>query len=162
MIVLMHFVGGISHREIADHFDLSKSHVSNICRDPRAQQVIDEARTATREKLLGDIEARLDAAAHGAVRVIERTLDADISPVHKAKPNQDRVAIKVLEGRGHLNRDGNKESAGFQISGDQFERLMTGLKSGTRIQNIDPFEEPEIEDADFEVIENGKAENGTD
>ena len=139
MIVLM-LLGGAKQKEVAKEFGLSRQRISKIAEDPRAEAVIQKARESITDKLLGDIDDQLDLASRLSMKVIRRTLAADISPTHKAKGNQDRVAVSILRGRGFLSKDGESGEKGFQITPAQFDRLTEALAKADEAKKIDPFE----------------------
>ena len=144
-IVLL-LLAGMPQKEVAAQFEMTRQMISRIANDPRAEEIIRSAREAISEKLLDGIEDELDAATRLSMKVIRRTLDADISPVHKAKANQDRVAVSVLRGRGYLSQEGRSEEGGFKVSPAQFDRLVGALAKADAAKKIDPFENiPEAE-----------------
>ncbi len=139
MIVLM-LLGGAKQADVAKEFGLTRQAVSKIAKDPRAEEVIRQARETITDKLLGDIDDQLDLASRLSMKVIRRTLAADISPTHKAKGNQDRVAVSILRGRGFLSKDGESGEQGFHITPAQFDRLTEALAKADAAKKIDPFE----------------------
>lgn len=141
---------GKTQAEIAKMFGIHQSTVARIVGDPRVEELKARIREELRERVIDSVAAELDDAAQLAVRAIRRTLEADISPVHKAKPNQDRVALKVLQGRGHLAVVHEGETGSFQMSDDQFGRLMAAMSKADAAAKIDP-----IPEAEYEVIEDG-------
>ena len=147
-IVLM-ILAGSPAREVAAAYGLSERQVSSIFTDPRAADIKRLARERLQEKILETIEDELDVTSKLAVQVIKRTLEADIAPVHKAKANQDRVAIKVLQGRGFLRSEDRGAGAGFQVTNDQFDKLLTALGKADEAKNIDPFARPTIIEAEL-------------
>ncbi len=137
MIVLM-LLGGATQKDVAEQFKLTKQHISKIANDPRAEAVIQQAREKITENLLGDMEEQLDLSSRLSAKVLNRTLNADISPVHKAKGNQDRVAVAILRGRGFLSQE-DRADQGLKISPVQFDRIAKALAKADEAQKIDPF-----------------------
>ena len=143
-IVLMS-VAGMDQATVAKHFGLTNQQISRILKDPRAQSVVERARERLQERIFEGVEAELDLAARAAVKAIKVTLNADISAFHKAKPNQDRVAIKILEGRGHLKSSTDEGGdGGFRVTDEQFKKLMTAMEKSDAAEKIDPFAGREI------------------
>ncbi len=133
-------------KTVAEEFGLSVQQITNICKDPRGEEIIRAARERLREKLLENIEDQLDVAAKASLEVIKKTLDADIGVFHKAKANQDRVALKILGGRGFLRGDDRVDGGGTQLSEEQFGRLVKAMKASDEVRAIDPFEKEEEPD----------------
>ena len=130
-IVLL-LLGGMTQKEFAN--------------DSRALEVITAAREAITEKLLSDMDDQMTHAARLAIKSVRRTLEADISPVHKAKGNQDRVAVAVLRGRGFLTQENNEGEKSFVVTPAQFDRLVGSLAKADEAKKIDPFADiPEVE-----------------
>lgn len=142
-----------SLKDVAKEFELTAQQISVICNDPRGEEILRAARERVREKLLEGIEDQLDVAAKASLAVIKKTLDADIHPFHKAKPNQDRVALKVLGGRGFLRGDPQGDGAGYQISEDQFSRLVKAMQASDKVREIDPFKKEEEIIVEAEVLD---------
>lgn len=138
-----------SLKDVAKEFSLTAQQISVICNDPRGEEIIRAARERLREKLLEGIEDQLDVAAQASLKVLQRTLKADISPMHKAKPNQDRVALKILGGRGFLHGDPQGDGGGTQLSEEQFSRLVSAMKASDAVRGIDPFEKVEVQEAEI-------------
>lgn len=143
--IVLAMLGGRKTKEVAEEFGLSLGTISNIMAHPKAKEIIALARNKLREKLMEDMEDQLDLASKLSLKVIKRTLEADIAPVHKAKSNQDRVALKVLTGRGFLRAEDRSGDGGLQMTGEQHGRLMEGIEKAARVSNINPFEKPENE-----------------
>ena len=152
-IVLLALSGTMNQRELGEAFGISHQQISQILRDPRAEEIITVARTKLQESLVESIEDQLDLASQAAVRVIKRTLEADIAPKHRAKPNQDRVAIATLRGRGFLKEEGKGGDSSFQVPADQFEAFVKALKKADAASEIDPFAGQEVLEA--EIVEIG-------
>lgn len=154
-IVLLALSGTMNQRELGEAFGISHQQISNILSDPRAEEIITVARTKLQEHLVKDIEDQLDLASQAAVRVIKRTLDADIAPKHRAKSNQDRVAIATLRGRGYLKEEGKGGDSGFQVPAEQFNAFMEAMKKADKAQEINPFEGQEVLEAELVEVEDG-------
>lgn len=146
---------GTSERELAKTFNLARSTISNIVNDPRGQKIIELTRQKLRERIVEDVESQLDLATKASIKVLRRTLEADISPIHQAKANQDRVALKMLQGRGFLRTEQPGQGGGFQMAPEQFDRLVSAMAKADAAQGIDPFSSlgEGVEEADFEVVE---------
>lgn len=142
---------GKSQAEIAKMFNISQSTVSRVLKDPQTEELRVRIREELRSRVIDTVAAELDDAAQLAVRAIRRTLEAEISPVHRAKPNQDRVALKVLQGRGHLSILPEGDAGGMQMSDEQFGRLLSAMSKADKASKIDP-----IPDADYEIVEEGE------
>jgi hypothetical protein len=149
---------GVPTTEIGAQFGMSQRNVQLIFNDPRANEIKKIAKARFQEKLIETIEEELDVASKLALKVIKRTLAADISPFHKAKSNQDRVAIKTLEGRGFLRSEDRGSGIGYQVTPDQFNKLMTALGKADEAKDIDPFEVPQLMPA--EIVESDEDEEG--
>ena len=144
-IVLM-LLGGMTQAAVGREYNLSRQAIAKIAKDPRAEEIIQRARETITEKLLGDMDEQLDLASRLSMKVIRRTLNADISPTHKAKGNQDRVAVSILRGRGFLSRESETGEKGFMITPAQFDRLTEALSKADAAKKIDPFAEiPEVQ-----------------
>ena len=149
-IVLL-LLGGMTQQEVADQYKLTRQAVSKIARDPRAAEIITHAREAITEKLLADMDDQMTHAARLAIKCIRRTLEADITPTHKAKGNQDRVAVAMLRGRGFLSQETNEGERSFLISPAQFDRLVGAMEKSDEAKKINPFEViPEVEAVEVE------------
>lgn len=154
--IVMMALGGMKQRAIAEQFDISHQAVSVIIRHPKAEEIIRIAKAKLQEKLVETIDEKLGLTARLAVKVIKKTLDADISPIHKAKANQDRVAIALLRGRGYLRQEGQDGAGGFQVSPEQFDKLTTAMRKSDEAQQIQPLEGRDVEEGkviDAEVLE---------
>ena len=136
-IVLM-LLAGAKQKDVAKEFSLTRQMVSRIANDPRAEEIIRVARETITNNLLSGIEEQLDLATKLSMKVVRRTLDADIHPAHKAKANQDRVAISILRGRGFLSQE-SSEDTGLKISNTQFDRIEAALAKADAAKEIDPF-----------------------
>lgn len=150
----------MSYDEIGEVFGMSKANVSAIMKSDDAKEIIQIARNRLREKLLEGVEGQLDLAAQAAVKVLKRTLDADISPVHKAKANQDRTAVAVLRGRGILKTEATTPNSGYQLSPEQMGRLERALNKADQAAQIDPFEGQTVIEA--EVVDDDDIEEEDD
>ncbi len=150
--IVLSVLGGRKQREVAEEHGLTHQQISNIIRHPKAEEIIAIARNKLRDKLLGEMEDKMDLAAQASLKVLQKTLNADISPVHKAKSNQDRVALKILSGRGFLRAEERGEDGGLQMTGDQHKRLMEGLAKASRVRQIDPYEDKEIPVVEAKVV----------
>lgn len=145
---------GVPSRDIAKQFGMSKGNVNRIVNDPRGQAMLTQLRQRWREKILEDIEGGLDVASKLAVKAVLKTLKADIPASKQAKANQDRVAIKILQGRGFLpGSDGSGDDGGLRMSDEQFGRLVGAIEKSSRVQEIDPFEGRVLP---AEVVEEGE------
>jgi hypothetical protein len=150
----------LTYNQIGLVFGMSGENVRVIVKSNEGKEIITQARRRLREKLLESAEEQLDLQAKLAVKALQRTLEADISPTHKAKANQDRVATKVLQGRGLLKSgpdSGNK--GGYQMSPEMFDRLERALSKADMAAGIDPFEgKPVIEGVIEEEKDDGRNE----
>jgi hypothetical protein len=154
--VVLFYMSGMTQEEVATHMSgighkMTRQSVSNILKDPRAGEIIAAARSKFKEVLIEGIGDELDVASKLALKAIKKTLEAEIHPIHQAKANQDRVALKVLSGRGFLREDSRNEDAGLQVPPDQFERLVKAMERSNRAREQNPYED--YEDAEIEVIE---------
>ena len=149
-IVLL-VLGGMKQKEVAKEYNLTPQAVSKIIRDPRAEEVLTHARDAILEKMLSGMDDQMTHSARLAIKCVRRTLEADIGPTHKAKGNQDRVAIAMLRGRGFLSQETNEGERNFLISPAQFERLVGAMEKSDEAKKINPFESiPEAEAVEVE------------
>jgi len=150
---------GTSAADVATQFKMSVRNVNMIFTDPRAGEIKKVAKARFQERVIETIEEELDVAAKLAVKVIKRTLNADISPMHKAKANQDRVAVKTLQGRGFFQAGDRSNGTGYQVTPEQFDKLMSALGKADEAQGIDPFASiPEAEVLSDEVVEDEEDE----
>ena len=152
-IVLLALSGTMTQEEIGEIFGMTRQNVALILKHDRAKEIIQIARARLRENLVDTIEGELDLASRAAVEVIKRTLNADISPVHKAKPNQDRVAVALLRGRGFMREEGKGAEGGLQVPADQFANFVESLRKADAAREIDPFAGQEVIDVEVEVVE---------
>jgi len=152
-IVLL-VLSGASQAAAGRTFDISRQAVGKILNDPRAKDIIRQARQKLHDRILESMDDQLDLASKLSLVKLKQTLDADISPYHKAKSNQDRVALKILAGRGFLPGDSRTEEGGLLMSGDQFAKLVSAMSKSDQAKQIDPFkvEENEII-VEAEVVE---------
>ena len=151
-IVLM-ALGGVKQREIGEVFGLSHQQISLIIRDDRAKEIIEITRAKLRKNLTKGIEDELTLMAQASLKVLKKTLDADMGATHRAKPNQDRVAVAILRGRGFLREEGREEGSALQVPEEQFAKFMEAMQKAGRVREIDPFEGQEVLEA--EVVEVG-------
>jgi hypothetical protein len=157
-VVLLHLLGGKTQKEIAEALTesgrkITRQAVSAILRDPRAEELMRSTRARFQDAMIESIHDELDVASKLALKVVKRTLKANISPTHKAKANQDRVALKVLSGRGFLREETKGESAGLQVPADQWDKISKALEQSDRAKEIEVVT---IQDA--EIIEETKDE----
>ena len=163
-IVLMSLLPGedgkaMTHEAIAKKFGMTRSNISTILKSDEAKEMMEAARERVRENLLDDVKGSLTLLQKLAVKRIKVTLDADINAIHKAKPNQDRAAFRLLEGQGILKKESEDgQEGGLRVSPDQMAKLLGALEKSDRVKEIDPFEN--VPDADFEILENGTGTNG--
>ena len=157
----MLFAAGVPISELAVAAGFSENHCRRILGTDHAKQIVQAIRIRLRERLLEDVEAQLDVSTKLSIQVIRKTLEADIPATHKAKPNQDRVAIKLLQGRGILKNDiGAGGNGGFSMSPEQFDRMMGAIERSDKATAGDPFEGlSEVQEAEYEVID---AEEGSE
>ena len=143
----------MTHAAIAEKYNLTRSAVSIILKGDEAMDLIEQAREKLRTFLINSIEGELDLMSQLAVKKIRTTLEAEISAIHKAKPNQDRAAFRLLEGRGFLRAEAdNGEAGGLKVSPDQFGKLLGALERSDRVKEINPFDTCTTADADYEII----------
>ena len=150
--IVMMRISGATQDEVAAAFGISKRQVRNIEQDPRAQEIVAQAKAKVQEKLIETMDEDLDLTAKLSLRVLRRTLEADINPIHQAKANQDRTAIALLRGRGFLSKDGESNQQGFQMSTEQSDKLLAAIAKSDRAAKVNPFEPPTIE-VPCEVVE---------
>lgn len=157
-IVEMHFILGISIPEIADSLKVPRRLVKRTVEDPRTKELVKSARQKILERTSRDMTERVGHMVDGlradAAKALAKTLEAEISPLHKAKPNQDRVALKVLQGTGDLVDKSETERGGITLSDDQFDRLLEGLSKADRVQaqKVDTGSDT-VEEVDFEIMD---------
>jgi len=149
--VVILYMSGMTQQQVADHMEslghkLTRQAVSAIVRDPRAEELVEAAKAKFRETLITTIGEELDTASQLAVRAIKRTLEAEIHPIHQAKANQDRVAMKLLTGRGFLREDGHGEEAGYRIPPEQFGKLVKALEKSNRAKETQELMPAEVVD----------------
>lgn len=137
----------LTYNHIGLVFGMTGANVSVIMKSPEAKEIITEARKRLREKLLESAEEQLDLQAKLAVKALQKTLEADLPATHKMKSNQDRVAVKVLQGRGLLRAGPDAaKGGGYQLSPEMYDRLERALNKADEAAGIDPFEgKPVIE-----------------
>lgn len=164
-IVLMSLMPNTTHQQIADMFGITRQAVSQKIADPRGQEIVEMARRRLRENLVEGIDGELDNLTRLAVRKLKVTLEADIAAVHGAKPNQDKVALSLLKGRGFLREEGKGAEGGIQMSPEQFGRLVEGMAKADEAQRIDPFEGRTevtvIKDVPVEILDPNEADKKT-
>lgn len=153
-IIIMRMAGA-TQEEIGKAFGISRKAVERIEKHPQAAIVEEEMRAALRERLLDDIESQLDQATRDSMKAIMVTVGAEMSAFHPAKSNQDRVALKVLEGRGYLGKEKNDEGS-VTLSSEQFSVLIEQMKKSDAAQQIDPFADrpvdPDVVEVDYEIV----------
>ena len=145
--IVLKVLAGVPVKIVADAYKMTPQNVSKICNNPKAAEIVKLARAKFQEKLVQSNEEKLGLLSNMAVDRLKTTLETDLPATAKAKPNQDRVALKILEGRGFLKVD-KSGSAGLQVPMEVWDKLMDGLKKSDEAMQIDPFEE-----AEFEVVE---------
>lgn len=147
-IVLL-VVAGTPHSEIAKQFGLTRQRVTQIMATAKAKEMVAQYRQRLQEHLLSSIEGQLDESAKLAAKAIKKTLEADISAFHKAKSNQDRVAIKLLEGKGFLNKKEERaDDAAMQVTNEQFNKLMAAISKSDEAAKIRVVEAEVIEEGE--------------
>lgn len=157
-IVEMHFILGIPKNEIAQSLSVPRRLVQRTINDPRTKELVKAARQKILERTSRDMDERVGHMVRGlrtdAAKALGRTLEADISPLHKAKPNQDRVALKVLQGTGDLVDKSEAEPGGITLTDDQFDRLLEGLQKADRVQaqSVEVGKES-VREAEYEIEE---------
>lgn len=153
--VAMLYAAGVPIVEISKAVGFVVKTCQRIVDSEHGQKIVQTIRARLRERLLEDVEAQLDVTTKLSIQVIRRTLEADIPATHKAKPNQDRVAIKLLQGRGILKNDiGGSGTGGFSMSPEQFDRMMGAIGRSDQATAGDPFEGlDEVQEAEFEIID---------
>lgn len=125
--VVLLYVTGMPVSTIAKKFKLRASHVEEILAHEKARDIIESARRKLREKIQEDIGADLDNISKLATQRLRETLEASIPPLHRAKINQDRVALQILEGRGFLNESPGR-LGGIRISPEQLTKLVAAME----------------------------------
>lgn len=156
-IVLLYELAGLTQKEIGDRFGLSPQTISGIINDPRAAEIKETARKELRQRILNTVEDELTAMQKLSVKVLKKTLEADISPIHGAKPNQDRVALDLLKGMGFLSKEQERDGGGLTMTNEQFERFMEGIQKSDEAAQVDPFS---VREAEWEPEEpEGEVEN---
>jgi len=139
--VVLWSLGGRTQAEIVEILaaggrKITRQGISKIINDPRAEEVIKIYRAKLREGLMETIHDELDVASQLALKAIKRTLEADIAPIHKAKPNQDKVALKVLAGRGFLREESRTSEQGLHVPPDAFSRLVDAMDRADAAKEI--------------------------
>lgn len=153
VLVLRAFSGQESLKALAREFKVPYRVAQRVIADPRAEELRIRTRERIRENIMDSVEDQLDESTRKAVEVIRRTLNAEITAFHPAKANQDRVALKVLEGRGFLSTD-RGQGGGLSMSEEQFDRLLAAIQKSDTASRVDPFsvrEETPVVEA--EVVE---------
>lgn len=139
---------GESNEAIAEKTGYTPQRVSQILNDPKGLELREEMEQRFRENLTEDVASRLERLAVKAVDALEETLSANISAIHKAKPNQDRVALKILEGQGHLRSEGTPGSGGIQLPPEMAGAFLKAIERANRVQEINALPQLEAEVTD--------------
>ena len=150
-IVELFFLIGVPKREVAESVGVPVKVVEKTIKDPRARELVESARQKILEETSQDIKERVGHKVNRlrskAAEALDRTLSADINPLHKAKPNQDRVALKVLQGTGDLDDKSERETGGITLTEEQFDRLLDGLTKADRVAAMDaPVLDAQVEE----------------
>jgi hypothetical protein len=137
-------LAGNTQQEVVDilskqGINVTRQAISAMMKTDEAKSLVRVVKEKFRENLLESIEDQLDAAAKLALRSVKRTLSAEISPTHKAKPNQDRVAIKVLQGRGFLSVESETKNIAPQVPPEIWGKLVGALEKSARVGDVDVF-----------------------
>ena len=119
--------------DVAKAYNMTPQNVTKIIRDPRAQEIIKLARSKFQEKLVQETEEKLGLLSKLSVDALKVTLEEEMEATAKAKPNQDRVAMKILEGRGFLKVD-KSGSTGLQVPVEIWDKLVDGLRKADEVQ----------------------------
>lgn len=156
--VVFLILAGNTQQEVADILEkqgitISRQGISAIMQTEEAKGLVAAVKIKFRENLMTSIEEELDAASQLALRAVKKTLSADLTAIHKAKPNQDRVALKVLQGRGYLAVESPMREQSLQVPPEILGKLVTALEKSAQAKDIDPFENkgPVVE-AEVEIV----------
>lgn len=157
-IVELHFLLGMPLGEIAGMLKVSKRTVKDVIEDPRTEELVAKVRDRMTdmqaENLAEQVKGRIDSLRVSAAGALQKTLTHDIHPLHKAKPNQDRVALKLLQGTGDLRDRSEEQKGGITLTETQFDRLLEGLTKADRVREIQvatgPVVDAEIEEEDVD------------
>jgi hypothetical protein len=150
-IVILWSTGHFSETALAEKFNLPAPYVKQVLKDPRAETTRMLVRDRIRENLVQSVEGELTYLASKAVQVIKQTLEAEISPLHQAKGNQDKVALAVLKGMGYLGDGENRGAGGLQLSPEQHSALLKAIEKSDRVAQTTPFfpESGPVKDAEL-------------
>lgn len=157
-VVELYYLLGAGPAEIESNTGFSKSKIYRIIKDPRAKEIAETARAKILEKTSEDIAERVGHKVNElrgkAADALDRTLSADINPLHKAKSNQDRVALKVLQGSGDLDSEREGDRGGIVMTPEMFDRLVTAFEKADRVSQMD-VETGKVIDVEDVEIEDG-------
>lgn len=156
-IVMLDLLGDLTQAEIGEIVGYSQSWVGKILKDPRAVEVREAFRKRSLEKMIETADQKLDTLVDKAVDKLDVTLSADIAATSKAKPNQDKVSLKLLEGRRLLKRgpeEGSGRGSGPLFSPEGEKRFLDMMEKANKVKDIDPFDE--VPEAEYEVIEDAQ------
>lgn len=149
--VILYATGTITRPELARQFGWTEDRVANILADERANAIREDLREKVKEALLVDVKDQLPNLVQLSANVLRKTLQAEISPIHPAKANQDRVALAVLKGMGYLlEESGSGPQGGLTLSPEQHSALVAALDRANQAREIDVM--PTLP---AEIIENG-------
>lgn len=133
------YLAQYDYKQIAEITGYTKEYVNQIVASAKGQSLVEEFQDQVRAKLFDKLQDRFESIAELALDAIEKTLKADIAPVHKMKPNQDRVALKVLTEMGLLagkKDEGDEGGPGLHLSPEGEKALIAAIEQSDRVEEI--------------------------
>lgn len=157
-VVLLDMTGFFTAEDLAERFKKSVVTIQRRLRDPQAETIRAEARQKIKEKTEQEVIDEIPNLVKLAVKALKRTLEADITAVHKAKANQDKVALAVLTGSGLLKPETADEDkqGGLRMSPEQHKDIIAALEKSAKVRELHAIPMQELVTA-TETNGNGQA-----
>lgn len=135
-MVILAMTGQFDIPTLAKNFGLKQVEVEAVLSHPQADKIRKDAVARVREELLFQQDDLMVVMENLAFASLKRTLAANISPTHKSKPNQDRVALEFLKGRRVLSPQEEAAVPKVQLTAEQYDGLVGGMEKSDRIRDL--------------------------
>jgi hypothetical protein len=119
---------------IASALGLPKAVVASVLEDPRAIQTVQYFRAEVAKVLGEKVAPKLEALAFRAAQRIEETLDHTFVAGSQAKHHQDRLAMKLLEGKGFLKAQ--EGETGETITRRDLEKFEASMRKALEAREL--------------------------
>lgn len=124
---------GMKQKDIAKEMSVSEPWVSVVINSKEGQAKLASYSSVLTEALAQNLAGRISQLSDAAVGNIEKTITANIAPVHRAKVHQDNMSIKVLEHVGVMNPEKQDANHGRPLlSAEGEKRLLDALEKSDK------------------------------